>query len=78
VGAIRRHSKANVCVFNMEAAATFAVARVRGVRAALIVAVSDELFGHEWNVGFWHDVYLVSLVCAADAAMAAAQRFLQA
>ena len=63
----------------MEAAAIFAVARVRGVRAALIVAaVSDELFGHEWNVGFGHDVYLDSLVCAADAAMDESQRFLQA
>ena len=51
---------------------------MRGVRAALIVTVAAELFGHEWNVGFWHDVYLVSLVCAADAAMDAAQGFLQA
>ena len=78
MGAIRRDSEANVCVFEMEAAAIFAVARVRGVRAALLVAVSDELFGHEWNVGFGHDVYLDSLVCAADAAMAESQRFLQA
>ncbi len=78
MGAILHHSEANMCVFEMEVAAIFAVARVRGVRAALIVAVSDELFGHEWNVGFWHDVYLVSLVCAAAAAMDAAQRFLQA
>jgi purine-nucleoside phosphorylase len=36
-----------VSIFEMEAAAIFAVARVRGVRAALIVTVSDELFGHE-------------------------------
>jgi purine-nucleoside phosphorylase len=57
----------------MEAAAIFAVAQVRGVRAALIVAVSDELFGHEWKVGFGHDTYLDSLVRAADAAMDAAQ-----
>lgn len=78
MGAILHHSEADVSIFEMGAAAIFAVARVRGVRAALIVTVSDELFGHEWNVGFWHDVYLVSLVCAADAAMDAAQRFLQA
>jgi purine-nucleoside phosphorylase len=57
----------------VEMAAIFAVAQVRGVRAALIVAVSDELFGHEWKVGFGHDTYLDSLVCAADAAMDAAQ-----
>jgi uridine phosphorylase len=60
VGAILRHSEADVSVFEMEAAVIFAVARVRGVRAALMVGVSNELFGHEWNVGFWHDVYLDS------------------
>ncbi len=75
VGAIRRHREAGVSVVEMEAAAIFAVARVRGVRAALIVAVSDELFGEEWNAGFGHDAYLDSLALAADAAMDAAQRF---
>lgn len=78
VGAIRRHREAGVSVVEMEAAAIFAVARVRGVRAALIVSVSDELFGHEWNEGFGHDAYLDSLVRAADAAMDAAQRLLPA
>lgn len=69
VGAIRRHREAGVAVVEMEAAAIFAVARVRGVRAGLIVAVSDELFDHEWNVGFAHTAYLDALVRAADAAM---------
>jgi uridine phosphorylase len=78
VGAIRRHREAGVSIVEMEAAAIFAVARVRGVRAALIVAVSDELFGHEWNVGFGHDVYLDSLTRAADAAMDAVHSFLPA
>ena len=73
VGAIRRHREAGVCVVEMEAAAIFSVARVRGVRAALIVAVSDELFGHEWNAGFGRKAYLDSLLGAADAAMEAAQ-----
>jgi uridine phosphorylase len=78
VGAIRRHREAGVSVVEMEAAAIFAVARVRGVRAALIVVVSDELFGHEWKVGFGHDAYLHSLVRAADAAMDAAHKFVPA
>ncbi len=69
VGAIRRHSEAGVAVVEMEAAAIFAVSRVRGVRAGLIVAVSDEVFGHEWNHGFNHDAYLDSLLRAADTAM---------
>ena len=41
LGAIGRHREAGVSIVEMEAAAIFAVARVRGVRAALIVAVSD-------------------------------------
>jgi uridine phosphorylase len=74
VGAIRRHREAGVCVVEMEAAAIFAVARVRGVRAGLIVAVSDELFGHEWNPGFQHASYLDALLVAADAVMDTAVR----
>lgn len=67
VGAIARHRDAGVLVVEMEAAAIFAVAKVRGVRAALAVAVSDELFD-EWHPGFDHEDYVQSLVRAADAA----------
>jgi uridine phosphorylase len=35
----------------MEASALFALAQLRGVRLALLLAVSDELF-HEWRPGF--------------------------
>lgn len=38
-------------VVEMEAAALFALAQFRGVRVALLLAVSDELF-HEWRPGF--------------------------
>ena len=72
VGAIRRHRAAGVAVVEMEAAALFAVAHVRGARAGLIVAVSDELFGAAWQRGFEHAAYLEALVRAADAAMDAA------
>ncbi|MDQ3856561.1 MAG: nucleoside phosphorylase [Chloroflexota bacterium] len=74
VGAIRRHRDAEVAVVEMEAAATFAVARVRGVRAALLVAVSDELFGHTWNPAFGEAVYAGALQQAADIAMDASVR----
>src|SRR5919108_2040330 len=73
VGGIRRHREAGVAVVEMEAAAIFAVARVRGGRAGLIVAVSDELFD-VWNPGFTHAAYLDALTRAADAAVAAAAR----
>ena len=75
VDAIRRHREGGVFVVEMEAAAIFAVARVRDVRAALIVAVSDELFGDQWKAGFGHDAYLDSLTRAADAAIDAARKF---
>jgi uridine phosphorylase len=71
-GAILRHRNAGVAVVEMEAAAMFAVAQVRGVRAALIVAVSDELFGARWNVAFGMAPYLDALVRAADVVMDAA------
>jgi uridine phosphorylase len=71
-GAILRHRKAGVAVVEMEAAAMFAVARLRGIRAGLIVAVSDELLGHQWHVGFSPANYLDTLIQAADATMDAA------
>jgi uridine phosphorylase len=71
VGALQRHREAGVAVVEMEAAAIFAVARVRGIRAGLIVAVSDELFDR-WNPGFGHLTYLTALERATDIALAAA------
>lgn len=68
-GAIRRHREAGVAVVEMEAAAIFAVARVRGVRAGLLVAVSDELFGPAWVRGFGGEATTAALVRAADAAL---------
>jgi len=72
VGAIRRHREAGVLAVEMEAAAMFAVARVRGVRAALIVAISDELWHEEWRPGFDDERYHEALVTAADAVLACA------
>jgi nucleoside phosphorylase len=71
IGALRRHREAGVSVVEMEAAAIFAVARVRGVRAALLVAVSDELFD-AWNPGFGQPAYLNALDHAADVILAVA------
>ncbi|HEX5417211.1 MAG TPA: hypothetical protein VFZ25_16220, partial [Chloroflexota bacterium] len=70
-GAIARHRANGVAVVDMEASALFAVARVRGGRAGLIVAVSDELF-RPWNPGFHLAVYRDALVQTADAVLDAA------
>ncbi len=74
IGAIHRHREARVSVVEMEAAAIFAVARVRDVRACLMVVVSDELFGSEWNPAFGQSIYVESLVRAADVTMDAAAK----
>src|SRR5215472_12425274 len=65
LGAIRRHRQSGVLVVEMEAAAIFALARVRGIRAGLLVAVSDELFGATWRPGFDDEHYRASLQAAA-------------
>ena len=72
VDAIRRHREAGVLVVEMEAAAIFAVSRVRGVRSALIVGVSDELCHREWRPGFGDERYADALLAAADAVLACA------
>jgi uridine phosphorylase len=76
VGALERHRAAGVAVVEMEAAAIFAVAQVRGIRAGLIVAVSDELFDR-WNPGFGHPTYLSALERATDVVLAAAAAALE-
>jgi uridine phosphorylase len=72
VDAIRRHREAGVLVVEMEAAAIFAVARVRGIRSALIAAVSDELSRPAWTPGFGDERYADALLAAADAVLACA------
>lgn len=65
VGAIRRHREGGVLVVEMEAAAMFALARVRGIRIGLIVAVSDELSGTTWRPAFDDEHYRATLQAAA-------------
>lgn len=67
--AVSRHRDAGVLVVEMEAAAIFAVAQVRAVRAALLVAISDELSDERWRWGFGDSRYRDTLAAAADAAM---------
>jgi uridine phosphorylase len=62
---LRRQVEAGTLVVEMEAAALFAVAQVRGARAALIVTVSDTLVD-QWEPGFGEPAYLDALTRAAD------------
>ncbi|GAB3424683.1 nucleoside phosphorylase-I family protein [Flindersiella endophytica] len=62
---LRQQVEAGTLVVEMEAAALFAVARLRGARAGLIVTVSDTLVG-QWEPGFGKPAYLDALTRAAD------------
>jgi uridine phosphorylase len=72
VGAIARHQANGVAVVDMEAAAIFAVAKVRGVRAGIIVAVSDELF-RPWAPGFDAPAFHAAQDNVADTVIAVAE-----
>lgn len=56
----------------MEAAAIFAVAKVRGVRAGIIVAVSDEVF-RPWAPGFGSGEFEAAQDVVADAVIEVAE-----
>ncbi|MCE4600153.1 MAG: nucleoside phosphorylase [Desulfurococcales archaeon] len=49
---VEDYSKQGVLSVDMEATALMTVARYRGARLAVVVAVSDELYGSRWNPGF--------------------------
>ncbi len=49
---VRQYSAAGILAVEMELAALLALAQVRGVRLAAVLAISDELF-HPWTPG-WH------------------------
>ena len=51
---IELYQRAGVITVDMELSALFTVARVRDVRCAAIVAVSDELHGETWEIDFAH------------------------
>lgn len=65
---VARYAAQGVLGVEMEAAALFAVAVVREVEAALIVAMSDELF-HAWIPGFHEDALEAGMCEAAEIAL---------
>ena len=50
-------AKQGIIAVEMEAAAVYAVARYRGLRAASLMVVSDELAGEGWNPGFLNPAF---------------------
>ena len=49
---VERYAKRGILGVEMESSALMTVATFRGVELAVALAVSDELYGEKWNVGF--------------------------
>jgi uridine phosphorylase len=67
------YRRAGVVTVDMELSALYTVGRVRGVRCAAIVAVSDELHGDTWDLGFGGEAFVRSMTKAARVALTVAQ-----
>jgi uridine phosphorylase len=78
---IELYHRAGVVTVDMELSALFTVARIRDVRCAAVVAVSDELHGaaatgalrQQWAIGFGAETFQRGMVKAARVALAVAQ-----
>jgi uridine phosphorylase len=68
------YRRAGVITVDMELSALFTVAEVRGIACAAIVAVSDELHGDQWDIGFGTDPVLRAMSKAARVALTVASR----
>ncbi|MGI8687355.1 MAG: nucleoside phosphorylase [Thermomicrobiales bacterium] len=65
---VRRYGAAGILAVEMELSALLAVAQVRGVRLAAVLAISDELF-HPWTPGWHVEEFLTGSRAAANIAL---------
>jgi uridine phosphorylase len=65
---VRQYGAAGILAVEMELAALLAVAQVRGVRLAAVLAISDELF-HPWTPGWHIEEFLAGSRAAANIAL---------
>jgi uridine phosphorylase len=68
------YRRAGVVTVDMELSALFTVARVRDVRCAAVVCVSDELHGDRWDIGFGGGGFIGGMVKTAQIALTVAQQ----
>jgi len=68
------YRRAGVITVDMELSALFTVAAIRGLRCAAIIAVSDELHGEEWELGFGADAMVRGMTNASRVALNVAAR----
>ncbi len=65
---VRQYGAAGILAVEMELSALLAVAQVRGVRLAAVLAISDELF-HPWTPGWHVEDFLTGSRAAANIAL---------
>jgi uridine phosphorylase len=68
------YRRAGVVTVDMELSALFTVAATRAMPCAAIVAVSDELHGDEWDIGFGTEAVARGMMKAARIALTVASR----
>jgi purine-nucleoside phosphorylase len=68
------YRRAGVITVDMELSALFTVSAIRGATCAAIVAVSDELHGDEWDLGFGSEAMVRGMTKAARIALTVAAR----
>jgi uridine phosphorylase len=71
-GKIDLYRRAGVITVDMELSALWTVGAIRGVRCGAVVAVSDELHGDEWELGFGGETMMRGITRAARVALDAA------
>ena len=71
---IERYRTQGVVTVEMELSALLTVAAYRGVECAGLFAVSDELHGDRWDLGFGGETFLAAMARASMAAFEAAKR----
>ena len=69
---VDRYRRAGVITVDMELSAIYTVGAVIGVRCAAVVAVSDELHGDTWEMGFASDTMRRGMIKAGRVALHAA------
>jgi len=68
-GKIDRYRAAGVMTVEMELSALFTVAAFRGVECAALLAISDELHGDTWDLGFGGETFERAMNSAAMVAL---------
>lgn len=68
-GKIDRYRAAGVMTVEMELSALFTVAAFRGVECAALLAISDELHGDAWDLGFGGETFERAMSSAAMVAL---------